>query len=278
MSHLSYKNSLIHTSLMLLGSSALLFSHAAFSDATLVYEQISGTQKAMNSMQIKDSKIRFTPPNQNTNFSLYNSKTSELTHVDVAQKKYLVMSEKDIEIQAEQAKKQMDTMRQRMMEKMKDMPPEQKKQVEQMMNNHLARVEAEKKQPEVEQKKTSRTETVSGLQCTVHETFINGIKSSELCIAEPDNMKLSSEDAQALIAMQGFMKRMQKVAQSMMGSSAASADIQGIPLHTKLFAPDGSVKLETRLSSISSDALSSDTITIPADFSQMEMPAMPGMK
>ncbi len=278
MSHLSYKNSLIHTSLMLLGSSALLFSHAAFSDATLVYEQISGTQKAMNSMQIKDGKIRFTPPNQNTNFSLYNSKTSELTHVDVTQKKYLVMSEKDIEIQAEQAKKQMDTMRQRMMEKMKDMPPEQKKQVEQMMNNHLAQVEAEKKQPEVKQKKTSRTETVSGLQCTIHEAYINGIKNSELCIAEPDNMKLSSEDAQALIAMQEFMKRMQKVAQSMMGSSAASADIQGIPLHTKLFAPDGSVKLETRLSSISSETLSSDTITIPADFSQMEMPAMPGMK
>ncbi len=278
MSHLSHTNKRIHSGFLLLGTCALLFSQAVLSDATLVYEQISGTQKAINSMQIKEGKIRFTPPNQDSNFSLYNSETSELTHIDVTQKKYLVMTEKDIEIQAAQAKKQMDMMRQRMMERMKDMPPEQKKQVEQMMSNHLAQVDAQKTQPKVEQKKTSQTETISGLQCTVHETYINGMKNSELCIAEPDDMKLSSEDAQALMAMQAFMKRMQKVAQSMMESSASNADIQGIPLHTKLFAPDGSVKLETRLSSISTNTLDSKTVTIPADFSQMKMPAMPGMK
>ncbi len=277
MTHLSHKSALSFSGKIILGASCLLMSHFAFSDATVVYEQSSGTNQSINSMQIKEGKIRFTPPNQNDNFSLYDSNTGSLTHVDVTNKQYLVMGEDDIAKQANQAKKQMDSMRQEMMKRMKDMPPEQKKQVEQMMNNHLSRVEAQKTPPKVEQKNTGKTESISGIECTVHESYIDGIKNNELCVASPEKMGLSSQDAQALMAMQGFMKRMQKVAQSMMGNNAASADIQGIPLRTKLFAPDGSVKLETHLKSISNDAVSADKIVIPADFAAMQMPTMPGM-
>lgn len=272
------KKALFHSSLLLSVTSSLIISQLAFSDATVVYEQSSGAQKSVNTMQIKNSKIRFTPPDQSDNYSLFDSKKGELTHVDAAKKQYLTMDEKFIEQQANQAKQQMDMMRQRMTEKMKDMPPEQKKQIEQMMNNHLSRVEAEKEAPKLDQKKTSRTETVSGIQCTVYESYLQGLKHSELCITAPDKMGLNNEDAQALMRMQQFMKRMQKVAQSMMGSTAATTDIQGIPLHTTLYGPDGSIKLETRLTSLSTDAVSSETISIPADFSPMPMPQMPDMK
>ncbi|MCU7939557.1 MAG: hypothetical protein KZQ64_01570 [gamma proteobacterium symbiont of Bathyaustriella thionipta] len=243
----------------------------------MIYEQSSGTQKSANTMQIKNGKIRFTPPDQDDNYSLFDSKTIELTHVDTAKKQYLTMDEKIIEQQANQAKQQMDMMRQRMMEKMKDMPPEQKQQVEQMMNNHLSRVETEKTPPKLEQKKTTRTKTVSGIQCTVHESYLKGIKHSELCIATPAQIGLNNDDAQTLMSMQEFMKRMQKMAQSVTGSNAAISDIQGIPLHTTLYGPDGSIKLETRLTSISTDALSNETITIPADFSPMPIPEIPKM-
>ncbi|MCP3850892.1 MAG: hypothetical protein GY694_11750 [Gammaproteobacteria bacterium] len=262
---------------LILGASCLILSQFAFSDATVVYEQSNGANQSLNSMQIKDGKIRFTPPNQNDNYSLYDSLTGSLTHVNMGQKQYLVMGEKDIAEQANQAKKQMDTMRQRMMEKMKDMPAEQKKQVEQMMNNHLSRVEAQKAPPKVDQKNTSKTETISGIECTVHETYIDGIKNSELCITAPDKMGLNDQDAQALMAMQGFMKRMQKVAQTMMGNNTPTADIEGIPLRTRLYGPDGSVKLETQLKSISQDAINAAKVTIPGDFTAMPMP-MPRMQ
>lgn len=271
------KKTLGHSSLLLLGASCLIISPLVFADATVVYEQSSGSQTSINTMQIKNSHIRFIPPGQKDNYSLFDSQKIELTHIDAAKKQYLTMDEKFIEQQASQAQQQMDKMRQKMMEKMKDMSPERKKQVEQMMNNHLSRVESEKKPPTLEQKETSRTETVSGIQCTVYESYLKGVKHSEICMTAQDKMGLSKEDAEALMSMQKFMKRMQKMTQRMMGSNAATADIQGIPLHTILYGPDGSIKLETRLSSLSTDAVSSETMSIPADYSPMPLPKAPGM-
>lgn len=269
-----YKQSLNHSAVLLAGVSSLFFSQVVFSDATIIYKQISGTETSSNSMQIKNGKIRFTPPNQTNNYSLYDSKSGTITHVDSDRKHYLSMTEETMMKQANQAKKQMDTMRQRMMEKMKDMPPEQKKQVEKMMNNHLSRVGDETITAKAEQKKTSRTKSIEGIQCTIYEAYTNGTKINEICMADAEKMGITAQDAEALISMQKYMKRMQNV---IAGDNMPVSELKGVPLHTRLFAPDGSVKMETQLEKLSTDNISSVQMSIPADFSLMEMPKMPGM-
>jgi len=269
-------SSLLHPSLALVLGYALLCSPNAFADATVVYEQVAGSNKSINAMKIKDGKIRFTPPNQgNNSFSLYDSSTGSLTHADTSQKKFLTMDENDIAEQAKKVKQQMEKMREQMLAKIKTMPPEQQQQAQQMMNQHLPQLNSDSPQPKVEQKKTSRTETIAGIQCTVHESYISGAKANEICMAAPEQLGLSAEDTRALMSMQEFMKRMQKVAQNMMGNNAPVADLEGVPLHTKLFGPDGSIKLETRLASINQDELSSDTVMLPVDYTAVQMPAMP---
>lgn len=272
------KNTLHKSILLLLGVSTLVFSQSSFSDATVTYEQASGMEKIDNTMQIKDGIIRFTPPNNSTNYSLYDSKTSALTHVDTIQKKYLYMDEAFMAEQAKKVKQQMDMMRQQMMAKMAGMPPEQKKQMEQMMNNHLPQTDSQNPAQKVEPKKTSRTETIAGIECTVYESYLKGSKINEICMVDADKLGLSSQDAETMMSMQKFMKRVQKVSQNMMGSNTSDVDLSGIPLHTKLFASDGSVKMETRLVSISKNTIGSDKISIPADFTAMEMPQIPGMQ
>ncbi len=265
------------TQLHILGGLGLLLcSQWLYADATIVYEQSVGKHKAINTMQIKEGNIRITPPSK-TEYSLFNSQSDELTHIDVSKKQYLVMNKQTIENQVTQAKQQMEMMRQRMMEKMKDMPPERKKQVEQMMNNHLSRVDKSKPAPKLIKKKTGRTEIISGIQCDVYEASLNGVKHSELCTTKPDQMGLSQQDIDALLSMQKFMKHMQKVAQSITGSSVQSDNDDGVPLHTILFNADGSVKMETRLSSLSTEAINSQTVMIPEGFSPMKMP-QPSMR
>jgi len=263
-------NSFYRAALLVAGS--LTLCQPAVADATIIYEQSSASQKLTTTMQIKSGKIRFTPPDQSNNYSIYDSINNQLSHVDTAKKQYLTMDEKMIEQQAKQAKQQMDKMRQAMLDRMKDMPAEQRKQVEQMMNNHLSQVDKTQQPPKLDQKKTSRTETVSGIQCSVYEAYLKGIKHSELCMTEPDKMSINKEDAQTLVKMQKFMKHMQQIAQSMMGTSTATAELKGIPLHTTLYKEDGSIALNTRLLSISIETISSNVVTIPADYTIMQIP------
>ncbi len=279
-----HKQSLNHPAVLLLGASSFFCSQAVFSDATIIYKQISGTETSSNTMQIKNGKIRFTPPNQSNNYSLYDSKTGTITHVDSDKKHYLSMTEETMMQRAKQAKKQMDAMRQLMKEKMKDMPPEQRKQVEKMMNNHLSRVGdeivgeervgEERVTAKAEQKKTSRTNTIAGIQCSIYESYVNGTKINEVCMADAEKMGITAQDAEALISMQKYMKRMQSV---ISGNNMPVSEIKGVPLHTRLFAADGSVKMETQLEKLSTDNISSVKMSIPADFSLMEMPKIPGM-
>lgn len=269
-----HKQSLNHSAVLAAGVSSLFCSQVVLSDATIIYKQISGTESSSNTMQIKDGKIRFTPPNQSNNYSLYDSKSGTITHVDSDRKHYMSMTEETMMKQANQAKKQMDAMRQRMMEKMKDMPPEQKKQVEKMMNNHLSRVGDETITAKAEQKKTSRTKTIEGIQCTIYESYTNGTKINEICMADAEKMGITAQDAEALISMQKYMKRMQNV---IADNNMPVSELKGVPLHTRLFAADGSVKMETQLEKLSTDNISSVQMSIPADFSLMEMPKMPGM-
>lgn len=267
-----------HSSLALFTGTALLCSQAAFSDATVVYEQTAGTNKNRNTMQIKDGKIRFTPPNQGNSYSLYDSHSGAITHVDSSQRKYLSMDEQAIAEQAKKVKLQMDNMRAQMQAKIKTMPPEQQKQAELMMQQHLPPADSNQPAPQVEQKKTARSQTIANIQCTVYESYVDGVKANEICITSADKLGLSSADTQALMSMQGFMKRMQKVAQNMMGSNVPMADIEGVPLHTRLYGPNGAVTLETRLASISTEPLSADTVTLPADYTPVPMPVMPPMQ
>lgn len=260
-----YKSTFNRSAVLLLGVSTFFCSQVVFSDATIIYKQTSGTETSSNSMQIKDGKIRFTAPNQTNNYSLYDSKTSTITHVDSGSKHYLPMTEENMMEQA----RQMNIMRQRMMEKIKDMPPEKRKQVEKMMNNHLSRVGEDGITAKVEQKKSSRTETIAGIQCSIYESYVNGTKINEICMTEAGKIGISSQDAEALMSMQEYMKRMQNV---IGGDNVPESELKGVPLHTRLFAPDGSIKMETQLEKISTDNINSVQMSIPADFSLKEMP------
>ncbi len=263
--------------IFLVSLSTITFSQWVSADATVVYEQVAGAQKSLNTMQIKNGIIRFNPPQQENSFSLFNSKTHKLTHIDGNKKQYLEMDENSIEQQAKQAQQQMKVMRERMMEKMKDMPAEKKEQMMKMMGGHLPGIN-KKPTKVLERKNTNKTETVSNMTCTIYESYLDKVKHSESCVAKADNLGLSADDAEALISMQQFMKKMQKMAQSLSGEIIDKTELHGIPLHTTMFKPDGSIQSEILLTKISTEPVSDELISIPKDFTVMQMPEMPKMK
>lgn len=93
-------------------------------------------------------------------------------------------------------------------------------------------------------------------------------------MTEADKLGISAQDSDALMSMQAYMKRMQNM---IGGKNIPIAELKGIPLQTRLFAADGSVKMKTQLEKLSTDNISSVQMSIPADYSLMQMPKMQGM-
>ena len=90
-------------------------------------------------------------------------------------------------------------------------------------------------------------------------------------MTEANKLGISEQDSAALMSMQAYMKRMQNL---IGGDNNPVSELEGVPLHTRLFAKDGSVIMETSLIKLSTDNISSVKMSIPTDFSLMEMPKM----
>ncbi len=256
-------------------ASCCVYSVNVLADATITFEEKSPQYSGQNVMLLKDGKVRFTPSDQSSSYSIYNSQDNKLTHIEPMQKKYLEMSKQEIELQAKQAKQQMEMMRKEMETRMQELPPEQRKQAEQMMQNYMPEQQAKQKPPEVKQVKTSRTETIAGINCDVYESSIKDQKISESCITTIDKLGLNKQDLDSLEKMQVFMKDMQQAMTEFTGKANVGADVEGLPLRSKLFDSDGSTVMETRLISINKDSVAAEKVDIPAEYTPIQMPQMP---
>lgn len=258
----------------LLGT-ACCYSFNAVADAIIVFEEKGPQQSTQNVMLLKDGKVRFSPSDQAQAYSIYNSQNNTMMHIEPLQKQYLEMDQKGIKKQAKQAKQQMDMMRKEMEKRLEKLPPEQRKQAEQMMGIHLASKEDKKNQPKVKQLKTSRTDTIAGIKCDVYESTVNEKKLSESCITTIDQLGLDKQDLKSLEKMQEFMKEMQQTVTDITGNADMSSEIEGLPLHSKLFAQDGSTALETRLITISKEAVAAKYLAVPEGFNPVQLPQTP---
>lgn len=166
---------------------------------------------------------------------------------------------------------------QMLQERMKDMTPEQRAQMEKMLGGKLpgAAGEAEKK-PEI--KRTSRKDKIGSYSCTYVEVREAGVLTDELCVVPGNSMKGSDE----LIAA---AKKMSAVLQEMMSSmdapwlrQIAEKQVQnfeslgGIPVVSRHFE-DGKPQNETTLSSMRSETLAASLFEIPAGYTKKDMMA-----
>jgi hypothetical protein len=168
---------------------------------------------------------------------------------------------------------------QMLQERMKDMTPEQRAQMEKMMGGQLppGMGEAEKK---TEIKRTARADKVSGYSCTYVQVLEDGVLTDEMCVTPGNAMKGSDELMTAATKMAGLMREMmssmnapwlQQMADKQMQNFT---EIGGIPVLSRHYAA-GEPQSETTLTSIRSEALAGSVFEIPAGYTKKDMLAAP---
>jgi hypothetical protein len=168
---------------------------------------------------------------------------------------------------------------QMLQERMKDMTPEQRAQMEKMMGGRLPNGvgEPEKKS---EIKRTTRTDKVGGYNCTYVQVLEDDVLTDEMCVTPSSAIKGSEELVTTANKMAGVMRDMMSTMDAPWLKQMADKQVQnfaalgGIPMRSRHFN-GGEPQSETTLASIKSEAVAASMFEIPAGYTQKQMLAAP---
>jgi hypothetical protein len=253
--------------------SALLFAATASAGVRIesvtrdIKTQVAdtGTQTVM----VQDGKIRV-------------SNAKEASGVILSDKMLYVLDDKKktySEIDKATMKKTMDqagAQMKQMQEQMKNLPPEQRAQMEKMMGEHMPGMMSGKKDT-YEAKDTGKSDTSEGRKCRVWNLLKNGVVNEELCVV-PFASLPGKED---------FEKTFREIAEAFEGMTSgmpgagdaikARKGINGYPVRVRSFDAAGKPRgTETVLTKWVEESLPGATFEIPAGYKKKDLPKMGG--
>lgn len=261
-------------------AAALSLSGALHADATLQYTD-SGEESSGSTLMIKGSQVRMEERDADgsTVYSLFDSETRTLVMVIDEERSYAELTEDGLRAQAGEVRAMQEGFLEQMRQQMEQMPPEQRSMMEQQMRQmgiDAAMLSGEDSpvpdSSALETRRTGTSDTIGGVRCEGMEVLMDGTRTNELCVADPQQLGLSAADFATLRTLFEFMQSLSDIALSMGGPFAAemSAEmlpvVDGVPVQVKNLH-DGSVMT---LQSVSTDTLSADLFQVPAGYQRVD--------
>ena len=224
-----------------------------------------GTQVVM----VQDGKVRMNNPTNGNGMIL---KNAVLYVVDDKRKTYTELDKATMKKAADQAGAAMKQME----EQLKNMPPEQRAQMEKMLGANMPGAMSGK-QDTYAAKDTGRNETSEGRSCRVWNLLKNGTVHEELCVV-PFSSLPGKED---------FQKSFKELADAFAGMASglpgagdsikARNSINGYPVRVRQFDDAGKPRgTETVLTKWVEESFPGSTFEIPAGYTKKELPKFGG--
>jgi len=259
-------------SVMLCLSLALNLPLAA--DATFNFTEKDGQGKSTASaIYVKQQKIHLATQGGDTNaYSLFDAAEQKLYHISHPEKAYMAIDEKIMDKQMQIMQQQMQHMMEQMQSQMQSMPPERQQQMQQMM--------AEIKQGKMpgmasidkQVVNSGKKHSIAGLPCEMTEIYIDGHKVEEQCLVNTADLPVSADDRKTIDAMQIVMNKIAEKAASMGGQTDMTSGLQGLPILTRAYNPQGKIVREIQLSNMSTTAVDPVKMVIPAGYTSQQTP------
>ena len=164
--------------------------------------------------------------------------------LDKSRNEYTEMDQETVDRLGEQ----MQGMASQMEAMMKNVPPEQRAMMEQMMKGKMPQAAAP--QAPVRTVYTARGgDTVNGIRCTKYEGMKGGKKVAEVCAADPSAIKLSPNDYQVFEKMREFMSGLMDAIRKMpmaetVQNNLAEPGFEGFPVRKVTFRNGKAVERE----------------------------------
>jgi hypothetical protein len=184
------------------------------------------------------------------------------------------------EVDQEQAKKmaaQAGAAMTEIQHKLKNLPPEQRAQLEKMMGSHIPGGAGSGKPDVYEAKNTGRTDTVEGRQCTIWNITRNGKLLEESCVVPfsslPGKGDVEKSFRQLSEAFEEFSKAMPDVANQV----KVRTNVDGYPVRSRSYDASGNLRgSETVLTKWVEENVPESSFSAPAGYQKKTLPEFGG--
>jgi len=181
--------------------------------------------------------------------------------------------------QAQQMGQQADSAMAAMQEQLKNMPPEQRQMVEQMMRARglgagPTRGGGPPASERIEYRRTG-TDKVAQFPCTKYEGYRGQAKVVEVCAAEPRDLGVTAADFEVTRQFAEFIKIMLPQAADQIATygSVEEQGFAGFPVRRTSFR-NGAVEFMTETTEFRRETLPASTFETPAGFTKEAVPGM----
>jgi len=240
-----------------------------------VQKETRGSQTETNQIQMDKDHIRVESRSSGDETAfVFDGPKQTARMINITKKSYTEMTKADLD----QMKGQVDGAMAQMQEQLRNLPPEQRAMVEQMMrgrglpNAAGAGTNAASAAPK-EQFRQTGSDKVGNWACNKYEGSLNGQKTTEVCTVDPKEFGLTPADFEIARQLSEFIKSMlpQMGDSAFVNGTTQGEGFSGVPVRRTSFR-NGTVDTVTEVTEARRQAFPAATFEVPAGFRKESMP------
>jgi hypothetical protein len=230
----------------------------------IVMNETSGGQTTQSRMQLDRTHVRAEVRDQGQQMAvIYDSGAQVMRLLDLRNRTYKEMTQKDMQ--------QIGGALAQVQEQLKNLPPEQRKMMEEMMKGRGGMPGMPGAAPARITYKRTGSSKVGQWACTTYDGFRGSEKVAEICAAE-SGFDLTPADFQVVQQLAQFMTSIapQQMEQIATYGTVDSQGFAGFPVRRVMFR-NGKPESTSELAQLSREAIPASTFAIPDGFKREEM-------
>jgi hypothetical protein len=237
-----------------------------------VQKETRGGQATTTQIQMDKDHIRVeSRSNGDESAFVFDSPKQIARMINISKKTYTEMTKAEME----QMGGQINSAMAQMQEQMRNLPPDQRAIMEQMMRGR-GMPGAAAAPPKVEYKQTG-TDKVGQWTCTKYEGSVGGQKTTEVCTVDAKELGMAPADFEAARQLSDFMKAMmpQSGDTPFVNGTTQDQGFSGVPVRRTAYR-NGAVESATEITEVRKQAFPASTFDAPAGFRKEAMPGARG--
>ena len=231
----------------------------------------SNKPKSKITLYLDAGKLRVdTQDSGNQSIMIFDASKQVMWMISPAENTYREMDKAQIDAMGQQMSKAMEQMQ----AQMANMPPEQRKMMEDMMKGKMGAMGGASAKPTISLKELG-SEKVGSYNTTHYEMLTNGERTQEIWAAPFDQAKLSPADFKTFQDMSKFFESITRNVPSGSYSFSSMEQLKGFPVKTVQYN-GGKPSHEWSMVSVEQKSIDGSLFTLPAGVKKAEMPSMGG--